>query len=150
MVAQKRAGRIITTSSLVAMTGNPGVAAYAASKAAVYGLSMTAALELAPHDISVNVVTPMAWTRLTNMVPAFAAIPGAEELLSARYVADVVLFLASDLSAGITGQVIDVGGPQVSFHRMQQTAPVKAGAARWTPQELRRRWDELTKGRAAD
>jgi len=150
MVEQKRAGRIIITSSLVAMTGNPGVAPYAASKAAVCGLSLTAALELAPHDINVNVITPMAWTRLTNLVPAFAAIPDAEEVLSPRYVADVVLFLASDLSAGITGQVIDVGGPQVSFHRTQQTAPTKAGDGRWTAQELRRRWDELTKGQAAD
>jgi len=146
MVAQKRGGRIITTSSLAAMNGNAGLVGYAASKAAIYGLSKTSALELGGHGITVNTLTPMAWTRLTSSIPAIAAIPNGEEVLSPRYVADVALFLASDLAAGITGQVIDVGGPQLSFHRMLQSTPALPEEGRWTPQELQRRWGELTKG----
>jgi NAD(P)-dependent dehydrogenase (short-subunit alcohol dehydrogenase family) len=145
MVEQKRGGRIITTSSLAAMNGNAGLVGYAASKAAIYGLSKTAALELSDHGITVNTLTPMAWTRLTSTIPAIAAIPNGEEVLAARYVADIAVFLASDLSTGITGQVMDVGGPQLSFYEMFQSAPVLPKDARWTPQELQRRWHELTK-----
>jgi NAD(P)-dependent dehydrogenase (short-subunit alcohol dehydrogenase family) len=144
MTAQRRSGRIITTSSMAAMHGNAGLVGYAASKAAIYALSQTAALELAPNHITVNTLTPMAWTRLTSTVPAIAAIPNAEQVLSARYVADVALFLASDLAADVTGQVVDVGGPQLSFYKINQTVPVLPGGARWTPHELRRRWQELT------
>jgi NAD(P)-dependent dehydrogenase (short-subunit alcohol dehydrogenase family) len=146
MVEKKRAGRMITTSSILAMNGNPGIVAYSTSKAAIYGLTMTSAIELAPHGITVNSITPLAWTRLTNTIPAIAGIPGGEELLSPRYVADVALFLASDLAAGITGQVIDVGGPQLSLHRMQQTGLKLPKEGRWTAQELQRRWAEITKG----
>ncbi|HWZ91840.1 MAG TPA: SDR family NAD(P)-dependent oxidoreductase [Polyangiaceae bacterium] len=147
MVEQKRAGRIITTSSLAAMNGNAGLVGYAASKAAIYALSKTAALELDAYGITVNTLTPMAWTRLTSAIPAIASIPRGDEVLSARYVADVALFLASDLSLGITGQVVDVGGPQLSFYRMVQSAPVQPKEERWTPQELQRRWHEITNER---
>jgi NAD(P)-dependent dehydrogenase (short-subunit alcohol dehydrogenase family) len=144
MVEQKRPGRMITTSSILAMNGNPGLVAYSTSKAAIYGLTMTSAMELAPHGITVNSITPLAWTRLTNTIPAIAAIPGAEELFSPRYVADVALFLASELSATITGQIIDVGGPQLFLHRLQQTELKLPKEGRWTAQELQRRWPEIT------
>ena len=143
MLEQRRPGRIITTSSM-AMNGNAGLIGYAASKAAVYSLSQTAALELAAHDITVNTLTPVAWTRLTETIPMIAATPNAKQVLSTSYVADVALFLASDLSASITGHVIDVGGPQLSFHRMRHSVPVLPSSGRWTPHELRRRWQELT------
>jgi len=146
MVQQKRPGRIITTSSMVAMNGTAGLAGYAASKAAIYGLSKTAALELDAYGITVNMLAPMAWTRLTSTIPAIAAIPNGDEVLSARYVADVAVFLASDLAAGVTGQVVDVGGQQLSFYKMSQSAPMLPRERRWTPQELQRRWDEVTKG----
>jgi NAD(P)-dependent dehydrogenase (short-subunit alcohol dehydrogenase family) len=144
MIQQGRPGRIITTSSMAAMNGNAGLVGYAASKAAVYALSQTAALELSAHDITVNTLMPMAWTRLTETIPAIAAIPNAEQVLSTSYVADVALFLASDLSASVTGQVIDVGGPQLSSYRMKHSVPVLPSSKRWTPQELCRRWQELT------
>ncbi|MFZ5894098.1 MAG: SDR family NAD(P)-dependent oxidoreductase [Myxococcota bacterium] len=144
MIEQGRPGRIITTSSMVAMNGNAGLGGYAASKAAIYALSQTAAIELAAHDITVNTLNPMAWTRLTEGIPAIAAIPDAAQVLSPNYVADVVLFLASELSAGITGQVIDVGGPQLSLYRMKQSVPAVPSGPRWTPEELRRRWEEIS------
>lgn len=144
MIEQRRPGRIITTSSMAAMNGNAGLVGYAASKAAVYALSQTAAIELAAHDITVNTLTPVAWTRLTEAIPAIAATPNAERVLSTSYVADVALFLASDLSASVTGQVIDVGGPELSFYRMKHSLPVLPSSGRWTPHELRRRWQELT------
>lgn len=143
MVEKKRRGRVITTSSILAMNGNPGIVAYSSSKAAVYGLTMTSAIELAPHGITVNSITPLAWTRLTNTIPAIAAISAGEDLLSPRYVADVALFLASDLSAGITGQIVDVAGPQLFLHRMQQTGLKLPKEGRWTAHELQRRWPEI-------
>jgi NAD(P)-dependent dehydrogenase (short-subunit alcohol dehydrogenase family) len=146
MVAQGRGGRIITTSSIAAMNGNVGLLAYATSKAAVYGLAKTAALELDAHGITVNMLTPMAWTRLTRDIPAIAAMPNGEELLSPRFVADVALFLASELSRGITGQVIDVGGPQVSTYDMKRSPPAVPTQGHFTPQELQRRMSEIIGG----
>jgi NAD(P)-dependent dehydrogenase (short-subunit alcohol dehydrogenase family) len=143
MVATQRPGRILTTSSLIAVQGAAGLVEYAASKAAVIGMSKTAALELAPHDITVNVLTPMAWTRLTEGIPTIAAIPNVEQVLSPEYVADVALFLVSELAAGISGYVIDVGGPHLSFHRAEQGPPRMPQGARWTPEELHRRWASL-------
>lgn len=145
MVDSQRPGRIVLTSSMVALTGNPGCIAYSASKAAILGLATSAAVELAPHAIAVNALTPMAWTRLTNMVPAIAAIPGVDEVLSPRRVADVVLFLVSELATGITGQIVDAGGAELSLYRTQRMAPLPPREARWTPRELQRRWPELIK-----
>jgi NAD(P)-dependent dehydrogenase (short-subunit alcohol dehydrogenase family) len=150
MIEQRRPGRIITTSSMAAMSGTAGLVGYAASKAAVCALSQTAALELSAHGITVNTLMPMAWTRLTETIPAIAATPKVEQVLSTSYVADVALFLASDLSASITGQVIDVGGPQLSFYRMQQSVPARPSSGRWTPHELLRRWHDLTSPWRAD
>jgi NAD(P)-dependent dehydrogenase (short-subunit alcohol dehydrogenase family) len=144
MVEQKKPGRILTTGSVLAMNGNPGIVTYSASKSANYGLMSTAAIELSAHGITVNMITPMAWTRLTNSIPAIAAIPRVDELLSPQFVADVALFLVSDLAAGVTGQLVDVSGIHVSTHRMQQSAAAQPQAARWTPQELHRHWAQLT------
>jgi 3-oxoacyl-[acyl-carrier protein] reductase len=135
---------------MAAMSGTAGLVGYAASKAAVCALSQTAALELSAHGITVNTLMPMAWTRLTETIPAIAATPKVEQVLSTSYVADVALFLASDLSASITGQVIDVGGPQLSFYRMQQSVPARPSSGRWTPHELLRRWHDLTSPWRAD
>jgi putative aminopeptidase FrvX len=63
-----------------------------------------------------------------------------------RFVADVALFLASELSRGITGQVIDVGGPQVSTYDMKRSPPAVPTQGHFTPQELQRRMSEIIGG----
>jgi 3-oxoacyl-[acyl-carrier protein] reductase len=113
-------GRIIVTSSITGpITGYPGWSHYAASKAGQLGFVRTAAIELAPHHITVNAVLP--GNILTEGVEALgpeyiarmtSAIP-QRRLGSVEDVAYAALFLASDEAAFITGQTIVVDGGQV-------------------------------------
>jgi 3-oxoacyl-[acyl-carrier protein] reductase len=113
-------GRIVVTSSITGpITGYPGWSHYAASKAGQLGFVRTAALELAPHGITVNAVLP--GNILTEGVEALgpdyiarmtAAIP-LRRLGSVEDVAYAALFLASDEAGFITGQTIVVDGGQV-------------------------------------
>jgi 3-oxoacyl-[acyl-carrier protein] reductase len=113
-------GRIIVTSSITGpITGYPGWSHYAASKAGQLGFVRTAAIELAPHNITVNAVLP--GNILTEGVEALgpdyiarmtSVIP-QRRLGSVEDVAYAVLFFASDEAAFITGQTIVVDGGQV-------------------------------------
>jgi 3-oxoacyl-[acyl-carrier protein] reductase len=113
-------GRIVVTSSITGpITGYPGWSHYAASKAGQVGFVRTAAIELAPHHITVNAVLP--GNILTEGVEALgpeyiarmtSAIP-QRRLGSVEDVAYAALFLASDEAAFITGQTIVVDGGQV-------------------------------------
>ena len=113
-------GRIIVTSSITGpITGSPGWSHYAASKAGQLGFVRTAAIELAPHNITVNAVLP--GNILTEGVEALgpeyiarmtSAIP-QRRLGSVEDVAYAALFLATDEAAFITGQTIVVDGGQV-------------------------------------
>ncbi|MGH7550193.1 MAG: 3-oxoacyl-[acyl-carrier-protein] reductase [Gemmatimonadota bacterium] len=113
---RKRWGRIVNMASVVGLTGNPGQANYAASKAGLIGFSKSLAAEIASRGVTVNVIAPGFID--TDMTAALddatragyvARIP-AGRLGSAEDVANLVLFLASPLSDYITGQVICVDG----------------------------------------
>jgi 3-oxoacyl-[acyl-carrier protein] reductase len=115
-MVKQRAGRIISISSVVGQSGNPGQANYAASKAGLIGFSKALAREVASRHVTVNVVAPGLIE--TDMTRAIAE--GAKEDWAARIplgrvgtpddVAAAVCFLASDEAAYITGQVLAVNG----------------------------------------
>ena len=113
---KRRAGRIISISSVVGQMGNPGQANYAASKAGLIGFSKALAREVASRSITVNVVTPgLVETDMTKSITDQAqsdwasAIP-LGRLGTAGEVAAAVCFLASDEAAYITGHVLAVNG----------------------------------------
>ena len=113
-------GRVIVTSSITGpITGYPGWSHYAASKAGQLGFVRTAAIELAPHNITVNAVLP--GNIMTEGVEGLgaeyiarmtAAIP-QRRLGTVEDIAYAALFLASDEAGFITGQTIVVDGGQV-------------------------------------
>jgi 3-oxoacyl-[acyl-carrier protein] reductase len=113
-------GRIVVTSSITGpITGNAGWSHYAASKAGQLGFIRTAAIELAPLNITVNAVLPgnILTEGLEDLGPEYiarmtSAIP-ARRLGSVEDIAYAALFLASDEAAYITGQTIVVDGGQV-------------------------------------
>ena len=111
-----RTGRIISVSSVVGVTGNPGQTNYAASKAGMIGFSKSLAAEVASRGITVNVVAPgFIETPMTDVLDdaqksgLLTRVP-AGRLGTAAEVAASVAFLASDEAGYITGATLHVNG----------------------------------------
>jgi len=115
-MVKARHGRIINISSVVASSGNPGQANYAAAKAGLEGMTRTLARELAGRAITVNCVAPgfidtdMARALAPAQSQAVLAQIPAGRLGQADEVAAVVAFLASPAAAYITGATVHVNG----------------------------------------
>jgi 3-oxoacyl-[acyl-carrier protein] reductase len=113
---KKRTGSIINISSVVGVKGNAGQSNYAASKAGIIGFSKSIALELGSRNIRSNVVAPgFIETEMTNELSEELVQKWIEGIPLKRGgkpedVANLCLFLSSDLSSFITGQVINVDG----------------------------------------
>jgi 3-oxoacyl-[acyl-carrier protein] reductase len=113
---RKRAGSIINMSSVVGIHGNGGQANYAASKAGLIGMTKSLAQETAPRGVRVNAVAPgYIATDMTAVLPEKVKEAMVEKIPLKRIgtpqdIAAAVLFLASDDSAYITGQVLPVDG----------------------------------------
>ncbi len=117
---QKKAGRIVLTSSITGpITGFPGWSHYGASKAGQLGFMRTAAIELAPYNITVNSVLPgnILTEGLVDMgedyLAGMAACIPMKRLGTVDDIANAALFFASDEAGYITGQSIVVDGGQV-------------------------------------
>ncbi|NGX26587.1 MAG: 3-oxoacyl-[acyl-carrier-protein] reductase FabG [Chlamydiae bacterium] len=114
-----RSGKIINISSVVGLTGNAGQVNYSASKSGVIGFTKSLAQELATRGICVNCIAPgFISTRMTD-----ALTDGQKEGIlkkipmgrigNAKEIANAALFLASDMSTYMTGQVLTVDGGMV-------------------------------------
>jgi 3-oxoacyl-[acyl-carrier protein] reductase len=109
-------GSIVNVSSIIGRTGNEGQVVYASTKAALIGMTASAAKELAPHQIRVNAIAPgFIDTDMTRSLPSdtfrrrvasikMGRVGGADDIARA------VLFFAGDLSTYVTGQVLGVDG----------------------------------------
>jgi len=116
LMKRNKSGSIINLASIVGSNGNPGQIVYSASKGAIISLTKTAAKELAVDNIRVNAIAPgmidtdmlrsIGDSRVDNMISKI----GFNRLGEPREVADTAVFLASDASKYISGQVIGVDG----------------------------------------
>ncbi len=113
---KQRAGSIIHMSSIVGIKGNAGQANYAASKAGIIGFSKSVALELGSRNIRSNVIAPgFIETEMTEKLPEDVVNEWRKSIPLKRGgtpedIANACLFLASDMSAYITGQTLSVDG----------------------------------------
>jgi len=119
VMLKQRSGKIINLASIIGIMGNAGQANYAASKAGIIGLTKSVAKELASRNICVNAIAPgFIRTDMTSRLPEevqkkmLSVIPLAR-FGEAKDVADLALFLSSESSSYITGQVIQVDGGMV-------------------------------------
>ena len=113
---KQRKGRIINITSVIGLMGNSGQSNYAASKAGIIGFTKSLAREVGSRNITVNAVAPgFIETDMTSELPENVQKEMAASIALGRFgstedVANAVLFLASDLSAYLTGEVMNVTG----------------------------------------
>ena len=116
LMARQRGGSIINMTSVVGVSGNAGQCNYAASKAGLIGLSKSIAKEMGPRGVRSNCIAPgFIATDMTSALPENLRQEWEKQIPMRRGgtpedVAGVALFLASDLSAYVTGQVINCCG----------------------------------------
>lgn len=113
---KNRAGSIINMSSIVGVKGNGGQAAYAASKAGIIGFTKSIAQEIGSRNIRCNAIAPgFVETDMTHYLKDGGAEKWFEKIPLGRFgktedIANAALFLASDMSTYVTGQVLSVCG----------------------------------------
>jgi 3-oxoacyl-[acyl-carrier protein] reductase len=113
---KQKAGSIINMSSVVGVSGNAGQANYSASKAGIIGFTKSMAKELGSRNVRCNAIAPgFILTEMTDKLPEEVKNEWIGKIPLRRGgtpddVADVTLFLASDLSSYVSGQVINVCG----------------------------------------
>ena len=135
-------GAIVNTSSTSGLLGNAGQVNYGTAKAGVMGFTNVMALELGRYNVRVNAIAPMAFTRMTEDLPMADMLKNYKP----EHIAPMVVFLLSDQSAGITGQVFGVFGPIIQLYRLPRPAMEwKTDKDIWEPSEIANLAEEFKK-----
>ncbi|WP_036320802.1 SDR family oxidoreductase [Microbispora sp. ATCC PTA-5024] len=155
MREQGTGGRLILVSSPAGQRGNFGQTNYAAAKAGIVAMARTWAMELARANITVNAVVPVAATEMTRTVPGLGpAIEEAERsggrfpewlrkgegLGTTEDVAPLVVFLASDAAADVTGQAIGIGGDRLALWAHPREKAVGYADGGWSADAIAASW----------
>ncbi len=144
LMRQQKYGRIINFSSGSA-AGNTGQSNYAAAKAGILGFTRTVAKEMAKYNVTVNAIWPGADTRMTESVPERARQIRQEQGITVttrradrhpRHVAPVVVFLASDEAADITGQTVAISGDRLQIISNPEPIRTAYREGGWTVESL--------------
>jgi NAD(P)-dependent dehydrogenase (short-subunit alcohol dehydrogenase family) len=121
-------GRIINTTSVSGIYGNPGQTNYGAAKAGIAAFTNIAALEVARYGVTVNAVAPVALTRMTEGLGPAPETDAEREARAPHWIAPIVTWLASEESADVTGRVFEASGQTLAvaegWVRGPQHAPV--------------------------
>ena len=103
-------GRIVNTTSVSGIYGNPGQANYGAAKAGIAAFTNIVALEVARYGVTVNAVAPVALTRMTEGLGPAPETDEEREARAPHWIAPIVTWLCSDEAAGVTGRVFEASG----------------------------------------
>ena len=137
----QNSGRYINMTSTSGLVGNFGQANYAAAKLGIVGLSKSIALDMARFKVRSNCVSPFAWSRLIGTIPTNtpeekARVDRIQSTMTASKIAPICVFLASDLSKDVTGQIFAVRKDEIFL--MSQSRPVRVAHkdGGWTAQAI--------------
>jgi NAD(P)-dependent dehydrogenase (short-subunit alcohol dehydrogenase family) len=134
--------------------GNFGQTNYAAAKAGIAAFARTWAMELARAQVTVNAIVPTAWTQMTATIPVYAPLveaveagePLPRQVRQAHAIgmpedsAALVVFLASDAGAEISGQAIGIGGDKLSLYSHPAEIAAAFHEGGWTPELIADNW----------
>ena len=130
-------GRVINTSSPSGVFGNVGQTNYGAAKAGIAAFTVIATQELARYGVTINCLAPNARTRMTGDI--FASVPAPEgdyDPLSPDNISPIVVALASDDAASITGQVFFIYGPAINVLKPWDSGTLIKQEGKWDPTDL--------------
>jgi NAD(P)-dependent dehydrogenase (short-subunit alcohol dehydrogenase family) len=148
-------GRLILVGSPAGQRGNVGQTNYAAAKAGIAAMARTWSMECARAGITVNAIVPVAATAMTATIPAFAPyvaahlergepFPGwlrrGEGFGTGDDVAGLVVFLASDAAAGVTGQCIGIGGDRLTLWSHPEEVALAYHDGGWSADAIAETW----------
>jgi NAD(P)-dependent dehydrogenase (short-subunit alcohol dehydrogenase family) len=138
---EQESGSYIHFTSTSGLIGNLGQANYSAAKLGIVGLSKSIALDMARFGVRSNCVSPFAWSRMIGTIPTDtpeqkARVERIQQTMTASKIAPIVVFLASDLSRDVTGQIFAVRKDEIFL--MSQPRPLRVAHkdAGWTPQAI--------------
>ncbi|WP_181771995.1 SDR family NAD(P)-dependent oxidoreductase [Amycolatopsis pittospori] len=131
-VMREQGGGVIVNVGSGSMIGQRRAAAYSASKGAVASMTASWAADLAGHGIRVNAVAPVAWTRMARNDPSVVQTPEH----TPERVAPLVTYLLSDLSAGITGQILRFRGDILCVLRQTAIKDPVLERDSWTVEDI--------------
>ncbi|HXW48239.1 MAG TPA: SDR family oxidoreductase [Xanthobacteraceae bacterium] len=137
---EQNSGSIVHMTSTSGLIGNFGQANYMAAKMGIVGLSRGIALDMARFNVRSNCIAPFAWTRMIDSIPAEteedkARVARFREMTPEK-IAPLVVYLASDRAAGISGQIFSVRNNEI--YLFSQTRPIRTlhRSDGWTPEKL--------------
>ena len=153
---QGEGGRIVVVGSPAGQHGNFGQTNYAAAKAGIVAFARTWSMELRKAGVTVNAIVPTAWTAMTASIPVYAPLVErveAGEGLPAEVrqqhaigmpedCAPLVVWLASEAAAEVTGQAIGLGGDVLTLYSHPAEASVELRDGGWTPEAIDAAWRE--------
>jgi NAD(P)-dependent dehydrogenase (short-subunit alcohol dehydrogenase family) len=137
---EQNSGSYVHMTSTSGLVGNFGQANYAAGKMGIVGLSRGIALDMARFNVRSNCVSPFAWTRMVQTIPAGtpeekARVARASQMIPEK-VAPLVVYLASDSAAGISGQILSARNNEIYLFNANRPIRTLHRSDGWTPQKL--------------
>jgi NAD(P)-dependent dehydrogenase (short-subunit alcohol dehydrogenase family) len=136
----QNSGAYVHMTSTSGLIGNLGQANYSAAKLGIVGLSKSIALDMAKYNVRSNCIAPFAWSRMIGSIPTETEDQKARveklKFMETSKIAPLAVFLSSDLSREISGQIFCVRANELFL--MSQSRPLKAvhRSKGWTPQAI--------------
>jgi NAD(P)-dependent dehydrogenase (short-subunit alcohol dehydrogenase family) len=137
---EQQSGSFIHMTSTSALVGNFGQANYMAAKFGIVGLSRGIALDMQRFKVRSNCISPFAWTRMIDSIPAESPEEKARvarmQQMTAEKIAPLTVYLGSDRAEGITGQIFGVRSNEIFLFNQPRPIRVMHRSDGWTPEKI--------------